>query len=365
MKNSLLSPWNTLVRWAAPLAVALSASAAFSAGLPATIRIAAPDQTAGSQPFAGNNPIALAQIRGALEKAFEKDGVKIEWSLFKGAGPAINEALANRQVDFAYLGDLASIIGRAGGLSTRFLFAVRGSHQYLGVPPDSSIASLQDLKGKRVALFRGTADQLALARALAEAGLHERDLRIVNLDWTAARAALTAGQVDAAWQGSGLLVLRERGQIKIPLSTKTLKNRQATTQSGLLATQAFIDQYPEATQRIVDVLVAQARWASDEAHRTALLSAWAEHSGRPLALLQDEFEGDDLRFRFSPRLDDFIATSYADSVGTAKSLGLIRADFDVKAWLAPGFVDKAIARQGLQNDWPAYDAKGQAQTGAQ
>lgn len=360
MKNPLLRPWNVLARWAAPLAVALSTSAAFAAGLPTTIRIAAPDQTAGSQSFAGNNTIALAHIRGALEKEFEKDGVKVEWSFFKGAGPAINEAFANQQIDFAYLGDLASVIGRAGGLPTRFLFAVRGSHNYLGVPPDSTITSLADLKGKRVALFRGTADQLALGRALAAVGLHERDLKIVNLDWTAARAALTAGQVDAAWQGSGLLVLRERGQIKIPLSTKTLQNRQATTQSGLVGTQAFIDQYPEATQRIVNVLVAQARWASDESNRSALLAAWAERGGRPVSLLQNEFDGDDLRFRFSPRLDDFIATSYADSVSTAKSLGLIRADFDVKAWLAPAFVDKAIAAQNLQSYWPAYDAKGQA-----
>lgn len=362
MKNAFTLSRFTLLRWAMPVALSLALGSAWAAPQPASIRIAAPDQGAGSLAFAGNNPIALAHIRGALEQEFAKDGIKVEWSFFKGAGPAINEAFANRQIDFAYLGDLASIIGRAGGLPTRFLLAVRGSTQYLGTAPNATIKDLQDLKGKRVALFRGTADQLALGRALAQAGLHERDLRIVNLDWTAARAAIAAGQVDAAWQGSGLLAVAERGQIKIPISTQSLHNRRATTQSGLVGTQAFIDQYPGLTQRVVNVLVQQAQWASDEAHRSALLQAWAQQGGRPISLLQREFEGEDLRFRFSPRIDDFITTSYVENVQTAQSLGLIRAGFDARAWLEPRFVDNALRSLKLQDQWPSYDAAGQAQS---
>jgi sulfonate transport system substrate-binding protein len=360
MKNICSRPWLKVLHWALPLAMALTAGSAWTAPQPASIRIAAPDQSAGSLPFAGNNPIALAHLRGALEQEFAADGIKIEWSFFKGAGPAINEAFANRQIDFAYLGDLASIIGRAGGLQTRFLFAVRGSNLYLGSAPDASISRLQDLKGKRVALFRGTADQLALGRALAEVGLHERDLRIVNLDWTAARAAIAAGQVDAAWQGSGLLAVAERGQIKIALSTQTLHNRRATTQSGLVGTQAFIDQYPALTQRLIKVLVQQAHWAADPAHQAELLQAWAQQGGRPLKLLQREFAGEDLRFRFSPRIDTFITTSYVESVQTAQSLGLIRSGFDARAWLEPRFVDAALRELKWQHHWPSYDANGQA-----
>ncbi|HBF28251.1 ABC transporter substrate-binding protein, partial [Rhizobium sp.] len=322
------------------------------------IRIASPDLSAGPKPFSGTNTVSLVHIRGALEKEFAKDGIKIEWSFFKGAGPAVNEAFANRQIDFAYLGDLASIIGRAGGISSRFLFAVRGANTYLGVPPDSSITSLKDLKGKRVALFRGTADQLAFGRSLAEAGLSERDVQIINLDWTAARAALASHQVDAAWQGAALLILRDRGQIKVPLSTKQARNRQVTTQAGLVGSDAFINAHPELTQRLINVLVAQAQWASEPAHRDEFLKLLAEQGSLPLALVQGEFDGDDLRFRFDPRLDDFIAASYTDSVATAKSIGLIRRSYDVRAWLEPRFVEQAIAAQGSQRYWPSYDAAG-------
>lgn len=80
---------------------------------PTEIRIGLPDQSAGSKPFI-RGPLGLAHIQKQLEKEFEPQGIKIQWSFFKGAGPAVNEALANKQLDVVYLGDLAAIIGRAG-----------------------------------------------------------------------------------------------------------------------------------------------------------------------------------------------------------------------------------------------------------
>ncbi|MFT4190999.1 MAG: ABC transporter substrate-binding protein [Comamonas sp.] len=345
----------------AAIATAFAARTSWAAEPARVIRIASPDLSAGSKPFAGTSTLSLAHIHSSLEKAFAEDGIQVEWSFFKGAGPAVNEAFANGQIDFAYLGDLASIIGRAGGLQTRLLLAVRGSNTYLGVPPDSPIKGLQDLKGKRVALFRGTADQLSLGRSLAEVGLKERDLQIINLDWTAARAALAAKQVDAAWQGPALLTLRDRGQILVPASTKSIKNRQVTTQAALIGAQSFIENNPALTQRLIDVLVREARWASDEANRATLEQAFATQGNLPLSLVQGEFAGDDLRFRFNPRLDDFIATSYTGSVASARELGLIRRDFDARAWLEPKFVEQSIASLGLKDVWPAYDAQGKAQ----
>ncbi|VFS67886.1 Uncharacterised protein [Raoultella planticola] len=70
-----------------------------------TIRIGVPDQSAGSKPFI-EGPVGMAFIRHQLEAVFKPQGVEVQWQFFKGAGPAVNEALANRQLDFVYLGDL-------------------------------------------------------------------------------------------------------------------------------------------------------------------------------------------------------------------------------------------------------------------
>ncbi|MFD2836018.1 ABC transporter substrate-binding protein [Azotobacter vinelandii] len=168
--------------------------------------------------------------------------MKIQWHFFKGAGPAVNEAFANAQLDFAGLGDLAAIIGRASGLDTRLILGGRGANMYLAVTPESAIRSLADLRGKRVSVYRGTADQLSFARALDGAGIQERDLKIVSLDWSAARAALAARQIDATWSGMGVLALRKQS-IEFPFGTKQL-SLAATTQTGVVASAAFIRRYP-------------------------------------------------------------------------------------------------------------------------
>lgn len=220
-----------------------------------TIRIGVPDQSAGSKPFI-EGPVGMAFIRHQLEEVFKPQGVEVQWQFFKGAGPAVNEALANRQLDFVYLGDLAAIIGRANGLPTRLLLGSRGSESYLAVTKASGIKTLADLKGKRVAVYRGTADQLAFDRALQTVGLNARSLQVINLDWNAGKAALAAGRVDAVWGGVSLLALRGD---KIDVVVKSGDSgRQNTTQAGFLGTQTFIDAWPQATQQIVNVLVKNA-----------------------------------------------------------------------------------------------------------
>ncbi len=150
-----------------------------------TIRIGVPDQSAGSKPFI-EGPVGMAFIRHQLEAVFKPQGVEVQWQFFKGAGPAVNEALANRQLDFVYLGDLAAIIGKANGLPTRLLLGSRGSsptrgHQSIG---DYTAGGPE---GKRVAVYRGTADQLAFDRALQTVGLSERNMQVINLDWSAGK----------------------------------------------------------------------------------------------------------------------------------------------------------------------------------
>lgn len=217
-----------------------------------TIRIGVPDQSAGSKPFI-EGPVGMAFIRHQLEAVFKPQGVEVQWQFFKGAGPAVNEALANRQLDFVYLGDLAAIIGKANGLPTRLLLGSRGSESYLAVTRASAITQLADLKGKRVAVYRGTADQLAFDRALQTVGLSERNMQVINLDWSAGKAALAAGRVDAVWGGVSLLALRGD---KIDVVVKSGDSgRQNTTQAGFLGTQDFIQAWPQATQQVIDVLV--------------------------------------------------------------------------------------------------------------
>lgn len=307
-------------------------------GYAADLNIAVSDIGAGAQP-AGGGLVDVIHSQQRLEKALAAQGVAVKWHFFKGAAPLINEAFANGQLDVAYLGDLGSIVGKSAGLDTRVVaVAARGGNHYLAVAPGSPIHSVADLRGKRVGLFRGTAAQLSFAAALHSAGLSEKDLNIINLDFAAASAALGARQIDATWGGLNILALRDRGQAEVPFSTHSLGG--AGELSGLvLVSGRLLNEHPEWVRSLVEVQRQAARWASD--NRDAYLQLSAEQTGYPAALLRTDLEASaPLSELLSPELDAaFVARLQAD-VNAAGDARLIRRDVDVGQWLAPQFLQQ-------------------------
>jgi len=336
--------------FAAPvLAGLLGAYAPFTsaAEAPKEIRIAVPDVGAG-QNHSGGGLVDVLYTRKLLEKEFAKDGIEIKWTHFKGAGPVINEAFANGQVDFAYLGDLAAIIGKASGLDTRLLAATgRGVNHYLGVQPGSGIKTLADLKGKRVGIFRGTASQLSFDNALASAGLSEKDLKVISLDFNAALAALAAKQIDATWGLAGLFALREKGLAEIPLSTRDLGGA-GTLQAVLIGNGAFVDAHPEITQRLLKVELQALAWAGAEANHAAFIDLVSNQAGYPPIVLQTEYKDRPLAEALSPQLDAGFLGQLDASIQAARQYGLIRRDFKAADWARPDYLAGAARLAAAQ-----------------
>ncbi len=342
---------------AAAFAGMLAAGAAPAADLPAVIRLAAPEQGGQGKSFAGAGPVSLAYAARAIEAEFEKDGVKVEWKFFKGAGPAINEGLATGQLDVVFLGDLAAVIGRASGLKTRLVAGGgRGANSYLATALGSNIQSFKDLKGKRVAVLRGTAYQLPFDRLLQAEGLTEKDVRFTNLDWPTSKAALVSKDIDATFGGSDLQLLKLAGTADIPVSTKGRGDLYGI-HSTVVATDDFAKKHPEALTRLLKAIVRQAQAASSgEIPRDALFARFHEISGLPVALFSSEFEGTDIKARYSPLLDEGYVAHFEDVIEGAKSAGIVRQTFDAKAWADPSFLNQALRELKLEGFWKPTSA---------
>jgi len=355
---------------AASLAVAASLLAAGPAcAAPEVVRIGVATAGGGSPVTWGGSPGGVIRAQELLEKAFEGTGTKVEWLFFKGAGPAVNEALSNKQIDFAYQGDLPQVVGRANGLKTKLLLSSgTRNNLYLVVPPDSDIKSIEDLKGKKVAIFRGTNGHLVAINVLAAHGLTERDIKGVNLDTGSAQAAIVSKGVDAAFGGYEYFKLRDQKLVRVAYSTQG-KDPSLTRQASLLVREDFEQANPDAVQRTVNVFVKAAAWSSDEANRDELFNIWAR-SGTPVASWQAEFADTPLALRNSPLIDDFLIARYEAVVREALDQKLIRRSVTVKDWFEPRYLQVALKELGLDKRWVAYDAKGQpvqavAQTGTQ
>jgi len=321
------------------------------------IRIGAPDFGTGGKSSSGGGLLTIVQQNRWLEEEFAKDGVRIEWHFFRGAGPAVAEALSARQLDIVSLGDLACVLHKSRGLPTRFLVPTgRDVNSYLATAPGSPIKTVADLKGRKVAVLKGTAYQRPFDNLLASAGLSEKDVKVINMDWPSSKAAVVAGQIDATFGGSDLYLLKDKG-VEIALSTKG-RGPGFTISSGVLGTEEFIQGNPQWTQRLVRQFVRAAHWASQESNREAQARLFAEHSGSPEIVYRADLEGENLAARYSPLVDEDFVANLQGVLDDGLRLGLVRQGYDVKAWFEPSFVQQALKDLKLDKQWKARDAQG-------
>lgn len=321
---------------------------------PAVIRVAVPGVGIGNRPVVGGSSWAVVHLRGLLEDEFKADGIPVTWSFLRGAGPAVNELYANRLVDFANYGDLPSIIGRASGLDTRILASGGKFNLAIGVPVDSPIRTIQDLKGSKFAIFKGTCLQLAAARILEAHGLSEKDVRSINMDGATARAALATRDVDAVISGSDLFSLRDQGVARIIYSTKG--DPRLTCNGTLTASGDFVRKYPSITKRVVKVYIQASKWLADRQQDASEAFQLWTHSGQRFSDFKEDWQGEQIKEKASPLLDAYLTSRYEGSIVDAKRYGLIRSTFDFKPWVDSSFLQQVLQEQGLAAYWAEQPA---------
>jgi sulfonate transport system substrate-binding protein len=142
--------------------------------------------------------LVLLKGRGTLEGKLKPLGYSVAWTEFP-SGPPLLEALNVGAIDFGIAGETPPIFAQAAGAPLVYLAydppAPKG--EAILVPKDSSLKSVADLRGKKVALNKGSNVHYLLVRALEQAGLKYSDIQPVFLAPSDALAAFTRGSVDA------------------------------------------------------------------------------------------------------------------------------------------------------------------------
>jgi sulfonate transport system substrate-binding protein len=135
-----------------------------------------------TQPAPLYAPIFVAKQKHWIEDELKKDGVTVKWSSFV-AGPPENESFAAGQQDVGVMGDTPALIARAAGQNTRIvgISAVGPKALALAVPKDSTLKTAAELKGKRVAVTKGSYAHHLLYVILKNAGLQFSDIKLVHL----------------------------------------------------------------------------------------------------------------------------------------------------------------------------------------
>ena len=142
--------------------------------------------------------LSLLKGRGTLEKRLAPLGVSIKWTEFT-AGPVQLEALNVGSIDFGDVGEAPPIFAQAAGAPLAYVAATvpRPKAESVLLPKGSPIKTVADLKGKKVALNKGSNVHYFLVKLLEKHGLQYSDVNVVFLPPADARAAFEKGSVDA------------------------------------------------------------------------------------------------------------------------------------------------------------------------
>jgi len=200
--------------------------------------------------WATYNPVSmLLKDKGLLEKEFAKDGIGVRWVQTLGSNKAL-EFLNAGSIDFGSTAGSAALLGKINGNPIKSIYVYsRPEWTALVTRKDTPIEKIVDLKGKRVAVTRGTDPHIFLVRALLSVGLTERDISEVLLQHPDGKTALIRGDVDA-WAGLDPMMAQAQVEDGARLF---YRNKAANTWGILNASEDFLKAYPDLTRRVIAV----------------------------------------------------------------------------------------------------------------
>jgi sulfonate transport system substrate-binding protein len=281
--------------------------------------------------YATYNPVSLVlKDKGFLEKELAKDGITVRWVLSLGSNKAL-EFLNAGSLDFGSTAGAAALIGKINGNPIKSIYVYsRPEWTALVTRKDTGITKVEDLKGKRVAVTRGTDPHIFLVRALQEAKLTEKDVKLVLLQHPDGRTALERGDVDA-W--AGLDPLMAASEIESG-ATLFYRNAGANTWGVLNVRDDFAKENP--------TLVAKVLKAYEEARAFALANpaelkkTLVEYTKLPEPVIERQLERTELTHSAigQPQVDTILSAGLA-----LQAAGVIPAETDVRA-AVDGLVDR-------------------------
>jgi sulfonate transport system substrate-binding protein len=198
--------------------------------------------------WATYNPVSMVlKDKSLLEKEFEKDGIGIRWVQSLGSNKAL-EFLNAGSIDFGSTAGSAALLAKINGNPIKSIYVFsRPEWTALVTRKDTPINKIEDLKGKRVAVTRGTDPHIFLVRALLSVGLSEKDIQPVLLQHPDGKVALIRGDVDA-W--AGLDPMMEQAEIEDGAKL-FFRKADANTWGILNVREQFLKDYPDIVRRVL------------------------------------------------------------------------------------------------------------------
>lgn len=220
----------------------------------------------------GLNLLSIAKNKGWFEEEFAKLNASVNWHEFQSSIPLL-EGLVSDRIDFSFIGDGTVVTGKAAKTPFTVISTtgIEGNQNSVLVKPDSDIKSIADLKGKQIALAKGSSAHIFLVKALQKNGMSESDVKIVQLQPDEANAAFQAGQVDAwgTWDPYVTIETSE-GRATIVESVKTMN---FVAPAVMIGREKFLQAHPDLAAAYLRVYQKAVDWVKENTDEAAEILA--------------------------------------------------------------------------------------------
>ncbi|AIO68591.1 sulfonate ABC transporter substrate-binding protein [Burkholderia oklahomensis] len=215
--------------------------------------------------------LAVVKAQGSLETRVKPLGYTVKWFEFP-AGPQLLEALNADSIDIGYTGAPPAVFAQASGVRFVYVGAEPPSphNEAIVVKADSPLKTVADLRGKKVALQKGSSANYLLLKALQKAGVRYDEIRPIYLPPADARAAFESGNVDAWVVWDPYYAAAQQA-----LKARTLADYTGlpTAYNFYEATRDFATRHPDVVGAVLQQLRETGQWVNAHPAETAALIA--------------------------------------------------------------------------------------------
>ncbi|EHD20273.1 MULTISPECIES: sulfonate ABC transporter substrate-binding protein [Brenneria] len=272
--------------------------------------------------FQKANILALLKSRGTLDEALKQKGIATRWIEFP-AGPQMLEGLNVGSIDLAATGDAPPAFAQAAKADLVYLAhnIPNPKTEAIVVPKESTVQNVKDLKGKRVALNKGSDVNYLLIEALKKAGLSYTDITPVYLTPSDARAAFQNGSIDAwvIWDPF-------YAEVETNAGARLLQDAEGLVPhyTFYLASRRFAENHPDIARLVIEQLAQLSVWANDNHDEVAQVLSQSTGLPQPIwlrALARMPFD--------TQRITDDVIRQQQTLADTFTDVGLIPVKVDV------------------------------------
>lgn len=290
----------------------------------------------------------LLRSLGYFEKELNSLGdgkhYKVQWQDYATGAPITAQMTAGK-IDIGSMGDFPLLINAARGTQlnkpTRLVsvtgYNLRGGLNTIVTDPDSTLASLKDLEGKKVSTSIGSAADGTLVRALQRAGIDpDKGVEKLNQQPAVGASALSSGSVDAlsqfvAWPG----LLAYQGKAKALYDGAELN---LPTFHGVTVVKDFAERRPAVLQAFLKAQTEATDYLDD--HPVAAAEKVAKATGLPAEVVY-LYNGAHGIATFDPSVKPRLISALKEDVSILKAAKLT-GDIDVDSFVDDSYVKKAL-----------------------